>query len=302
MGILAKIKALVGLHAKSEEKPFISVVLLLRRPGALTQDMLHDAAVRAWGREFRAEDNECVLMEGALGIVTFENRMFHTINSAQLYVENPERMARELKEMRQQKVMREHAAWMSVNLLQPENPDVAEKAECYRRLCSLAAQFVDGLCLGVYLTEDEYLRPNDSTVRDALVSANPRKQIRCWENVPVISVKSTDSELKNAVGEARRRWPEFVQAFQNRKQDQPFSVKVPFTDGMNTEWMWVIVSELRGDFVAGELGNSPINVRGLREGDRVHVQAKDIGDWIYSDGLRPIGGFSVAIIAKSQAR
>jgi hypothetical protein len=129
MGILAKIKALVGLRAKSEEKPFISVVLLLRRPGALTQDMLYDAAVRAWGREFRAEDNECVLMEGALGIVTFENRMFHTINSAQPYVENPERMARELKEMRQQKVMREHAAWMSVDLLQPENPDVAEKAE-----------------------------------------------------------------------------------------------------------------------------------------------------------------------------
>jgi uncharacterized protein YegJ (DUF2314 family) len=66
--------------------------------------------------------------------------------------------------------------------------------------------------------------------------------------------------------------------------------------------MWVLVSELRGDLVAGELGNSPINVKGLREGDCVQVQAKDIGDWIYSDGQRPIGGFSVAIIAKSQTR
>jgi hypothetical protein len=47
MGILAKIKALIGIRAKPDEKPFISVVLLLRRPGALTQDMLHDAAVRA---------------------------------------------------------------------------------------------------------------------------------------------------------------------------------------------------------------------------------------------------------------
>src|SRR6266850_774834 len=125
------------------------------------------------GREFNTEDNELVVMQGPLGIVTFEKRIFHTINSERPYVENRERMARELKEMRQQKVIREHTAWMSVDLLQPENPDVAEKAACYRRLCSLAAQFVDGLCLGVYFTEDGYLRPNDSTLRDALVSETP---------------------------------------------------------------------------------------------------------------------------------
>jgi len=300
MEILDKIKALVGLRAGAEEKPFISVVVLLRRPGALTQDMLHDAAVRAWGREFSPEDNEFVAMQGPLGFVAFEKRTFHTINCDRPYVEDRERMARKLKEMRQQKVIREHTAWISVDSLQPENPDVTEKAECYQRLCSLSAQFVDGLCLGVYFTEDGYLRPNDSTLRDALVSEAPRKQVQDWENGPVISAKGTDGELKSAVAEARGRWPEFVQAFQNRKQDQPFSVKAPFTDGVNKEWMWVIVSELRGEIIAGALGNSPLNVKGLREGDYVEVQANDIDDWIYSDGQQPIGGFSVAILAKAK--
>ena len=287
MGILEKITSIFRKSPKSEERPFISVVLFLRRPSALTQEMLHDAAVRAWGREFIPEQNEYVLVQGPLGFINFEGRVLHTINSARPYVENPEKEARRLKEMRQQKVMREHKAWMSVDLLVPKSPAEPEKSLCYQRICSLAAQFADSVCQGVYFTEQQFLRPNDATLRDCLTSENPREEIRNWENVPVVSVGSKDSDLKTAVAEARRRWPEFVQAFRDRKSDQPFSVKAPFTDGVHTEWMWVMVSEIRGETVEGELGNSPVDVKKLREGDLVQVQAKEIGDWIYADEKRP---------------
>ena len=300
MAILDKIRSAFLIRPSSEEKPFISVVLFLRRPAALTEEMLREAAVRAWGREFRPEQNEYVVIQGPLGFITFEKRMIHTINSAQSYVDNPEKEARPLKEMRQQKIMKEHKAWMSFDLLTPKNPAEPEKAECYRRICSLAAQFTDSLCIGVYFTEQGYLRPNDATLRECLTSEDPRKEIKNWENVPVISVESENADLKNAVAEARRRWPEFVQAFRNRKPNQPFSVKAPFTDGTYTEWMWVIVSEIRGETVEGELGNRPVNVRNLREGDLVQIQAKEIGDWMYADEeRRPIGGFSVAALTKT---
>lgn len=298
MGISEKITSVFRRRPKSEEKTFISVVLLLRRPAALSEGMLHDSAVRAWGREFRPEQNEQVVVQGPLGIITFEGRIIHTINSARPYVDNPEKEARRLKEMRQQKIMKEHKAWMSFDLLAPQNPAEPEKAECYRRICSLAAQFADSVCLGVYFTEQRFLRSNDATLRDCLTSANPREEIKNWENVPVVT--ATKADLQNAVAEARRRWPEFVQAFGNRKPDQPFSVKAPFTDGVHTEWMWVMVSEIRGETVEGELGNNPVDVKNLREGDLVQVQAKDIGDWIYADERRnPVGGFSVAVLAKS---
>ena len=63
--------------------------------------------------------------------------------------------------------------------------------------------------------------------------------------------------------------------------------------------MWVIVIELRGDTVAGELGNTPVNVKGLREGAHVEVPATEIGDWIYGDGKQMVGGFSVKVLAES---
>jgi uncharacterized protein YegJ (DUF2314 family) len=63
--------------------------------------------------------------------------------------------------------------------------------------------------------------------------------------------------------------------------------------------MWVIVGEIRGDSVAGELGNAPVNVRGLREGAIVEVFATEIGDWIYGDRKQMAGGFSVKVLANT---
>jgi uncharacterized protein YegJ (DUF2314 family) len=204
--------------------------------------------------------------------------------------------------MRQQKALREQVAWMSIDLLQPQDPPRQEKEECYRRMCSLAAELIDESCLAVFLPEQGCFRVHDSNLREALTSSDPLNQIKHVEHVPVVPIEGTDAALEKAVAEARRRWPEFVQAFETRKKGQKFSVKAPFTDGKNTEWMWVIVSEIRGDTVAGELGNKPVSVKGLHEGARVEVLAPRIGDWIYGDGKHGVGGFSIKVLVKSMKK
>jgi uncharacterized protein YegJ (DUF2314 family) len=299
MSILNKIKSLFVRPAQPAEKDPISVVLLLSKPSALDEPLLRETAARAWGRELDPSRNEFAVISGPLAMLSFERRMFHIICLAKPYFDDPEAAARAANELRQQKAIREQVAWMSIDLLRPENPTPSEKDECYRRLCSFAAALLDESCLAVYLPEFGYFRVHDSTLREALVSNDPLNRLKDAEHVPVVPIESTDGELEEAVAEARRRWPEFVQAFRSRKKNEAFAVKASFTDGENTEWMWVIVSEIRGDTVAGELGNAPVNVGGLQEGAMVEVSAAEIGDWMYRDGKRDVGGFSVKVLTKS---
>jgi uncharacterized protein YegJ (DUF2314 family) len=100
--------------------------------------------------------------------------------------------------------------------------------------------------------------------------------------------------LQAAVGEAQLRWPDFVQAFQRRRPNQNFSVKALFTDGEHGEWMWVVVSAIKGEAIQGKLGNTPVEVRGLHVGDPVTIQASEIGDWVYGNGKEIVGGFSLS--------
>ncbi|HKN76729.1 MAG TPA: DUF2314 domain-containing protein [Candidatus Acidoferrum sp.] len=299
MRVLDRIKSLFGRQAKSAEKGPISVVLLLNEPAAITEEVLRQAAAHAWGREFDPARNEFIVLNGPLGILTFEGRMIHLIRVPKPYFDDPEGAARAAKELRLQKAIRDQTAWMSLDLLQPQNPAGPEKDECYRQICSLAAQLVDDSCLAVYIPQTGDIRVYDSALREALASNNPLKQIKHAEYVPVVPIEGTDAALEKAVAEARRRWPEFVQAFNTRKKGQRFSVKAKFSDGQNTEWMWVIVSEIRGDTVAGELGNEPVGVKGLHEGAPVKVPAAELGDWIYGDKKQMVGGFSVKVLANA---
>jgi hypothetical protein len=50
MSILDKIKSLFRRRPNLADDPPISAVLLLSKPAVLTEDLLHQAATRAWGR------------------------------------------------------------------------------------------------------------------------------------------------------------------------------------------------------------------------------------------------------------
>jgi uncharacterized protein YegJ (DUF2314 family) len=113
---------------------------------------------------------------------------------------------------------------------------------------------------------------------------------------------SVDRRLLAAVREARRRWPEFVAAFENRESGQLFSVKVPVRQGKQIEYMWLSVSALEHEMLYGRLDNEPVMMKQLHAGDRLLVLVRDLNDWLYTRGDTLAGGFTIEVLANTPKR
>jgi uncharacterized protein YegJ (DUF2314 family) len=292
--LLSKFKSLLGFAPA--ERPLISVVLHFHRPMPLPDEVLHTAITRSWGRDVRKDLNEHIVNRPPICFIKFEGAVLMLSNVRKPYcpAEYLEQALSEFPELRQKKVVKEHKAFLSIDLQSPEAPRKSVKDEWYRRMCRLAAEFVDANCMGVYFPETRHLRPYDGEVKNALRSQRPLQEMTKWGEPPVVLIEEDDPRLQAAVGEAQLRWPDFVQAFQRRRPNQNFSVKALFTDGEHGEWMWVVVSAIKGEAIQGKLGNTPVEVRGLHVGDPVTIQASEIGDWVYGNGKEIVGGFSLS--------
>jgi len=298
MSLLKRIKSWARLGRK-KEAPLISVVLLLRTRVHVTDELLHGAIANAWGRDIRKEDNEYVVNKPPICFVKFEDMVLLINNVGKPYVTEEYRhqhASSEFREKRQLRAVMEHRAFFTVDLMHPKDPTRGVKQECYRRICSLAAEFVDDNCMAASFPETGHLRPYDAELKNALKSDSPLKAVTQWEQVPVIMMEEDDAKLRAAAEEARRRWPEFVAAFRKRDGDQLFSIKAPFRDSEEVEWMWVAVSQITEEAVEGNLGNAPVNLHNIREGDHVRIPISSIADWGYLVGDKMVGGFSVKVL------
>ena len=106
-----------------------------------------------------------------------------------------------------------------------------------------------------------------------------------------------------AAEEAKRRWPEFVAAFNERRPGRTCAVKyaAPIKGGGH-EQIWIMVTALDGDTISGTLANRPVEDIGLKIGDAVKIQAADVKDWLFNDGGVMTGGFSVATLRNAAGK
>ena len=81
---------------------------------------------------------------------------------------------------RQKRVAHEHKAFLAIDLRSPKDPGRTVKNACYRRMVSLASEFVDANCLGIYIPETGHMRPNDEHVIDALRGDRPLRELEKW--------------------------------------------------------------------------------------------------------------------------
>lgn len=110
-----------------------------------------------------------------------------------------------------------------------------------------------------------------------------------------IPVKDTDPALVAARDAARKRWPEFVQAFRARK-GQDFIVKAPITRGDFTEHIWITVLDVDGEVISGRLANEPYDLAGLKLGSTIVVRIDAIDDWEYTIDGKTRGYFTKAAV------
>lgn len=120
--------------------------------------------------------------------------------------------------------------------------------------------------------------------------------------MPTVKVAVGDPEVMASREKAQRTLSDFfAKTFPPAPGTSSHSVKIALRDGTTTEWVWV--GQLRdtgSGRYAGTLGNRPVGVTGYREGQQVEFRREDVGDWLYRNGDRMAGGYSVCLLVARQ--
>ena len=279
------------------DEPMVAFVLLLSQPRQLDAADVAAAVKRAWEEPDEADqpDTDDAVMGQPPHFIVRAGKFAVLVNVfPEPYVSEPEREAEQIADLRLRQAFAAHRAWLSAGLLGPL--EGLDRQKVYQHLGKLIAELVDDDCLAIYATETGNVNVISDEVLEHLRGDDPLAGVKSRTVAPVIGVPEDDPRMAAAVAEARRRWPEFVSAFANRRDDQVFSIKAPITVGGNTEFIWIVVTSIDGDVIRGTLGNEPMGLQGLSVNDTVSVELKDLNDWMYEENGKFIGGFTVELL------
>lgn len=282
--------------------PLQSFVLLLQSPRNLTVDQLRQKIAVALGVVCDTDNPQAIntIIDTPPAFrIRVDGYSFHVNNSNRPYIEQTENTPANIPNVRLQQVVREHAAWLSVDLL--EAPANATPEDIYRRLGRITASLADDDCVGLCCPETSQLNVWHPTLVEYLKGVNPRRAVAELVDVPAVRVAADDTQMEEATHKANAMWSVFVNAFDQRHRDQTFAIKVPFTDGQETEYMWLLVSEINDENVTGTLDNDPIYLRNIHAGDTIMVAIEQVNDWLYTDNGEIVGGFTTETLSKQMA-
>ena len=279
-----------------------SFVLLLRSPRNLTIEQFRHTVERALEVTFTQKDSHTI--DTITDIpptlrVRVDGYMFRVNNAASPYIDQTENTPENIPNVRLQQMVRDHTAWLSVDVL--ESPNNATFDDIYRRLGRMIAALSGDDCVGLCCPETNQLNLWRADLIAYLQSDTPLQALAELTEVPAIRVTANDTQMQEASQKANSMWSVFVHAFEQRHSDQTFAVKAPFTDGQETEYMWLIVCEITDEAVIGTLDNDPIYLRNIGAGSLVSVALDQVNDWLYTDGGELVGGFTTEAITKQIA-
>jgi len=288
---------------ESDDKPtsMISLVLLLREPRYLEARILAPIVSSAWGQEFSGGDdaeegcNRFVVGESPMFMVQCPEGFFIIHNFPSPYFDDTAKAADHLQELRMHKAVKNHQAWIAVDLMQPHD-EAATPESFYPQIARLVAELADDKVLALFHPDSGKITAWDQSLTDKLRGPDALEVFGEMPHPPVIDVKDDDPRMAAAVAEARERWPEFVESFK-RREGRNYSVKAPITVGEVTEFIWIEVIGLEPEYIHGKLGNDPVDLGDMKLGDQVEVPLKDLNDWAFIRDDKPVGLFTMKVLA-----
>jgi uncharacterized protein YegJ (DUF2314 family) len=161
-------------------------------------------------------------------------------------------------------------------------------------MAQIAAALTDDSVFLYYDWTTRRMCLNDPEILELLAAGNLDEAIQDIGDV-VVNLDYNDQKMIEAVEEAKRRWPEFVEAFAKRGEE-PFLAKVRFEHGENVEHMWVEVTACDLESVTGVVANRPFKIPKPKEGDMVTASIDDLSDWLMLLEDGPAGGFVEQIL------
>ncbi|MEX2579670.1 MAG: DUF2314 domain-containing protein [Verrucomicrobiales bacterium] len=235
-------------------------------------------------------------------MVRIPQGLFAVLVSERPYIENPKSFAREtIRDKRLRSAVEEHRAWLSVDLMDDAtDPDRTEEA--YDVIGKILASMAGPDCLALYCPELQRCNEFDFSLIETLSGGDPLRLFDEPTFEPIIEISDNDPRMAAAVEEAVRRWPEFVEAFRARHEDDSdhYIVKAEFREGKRSEYMWVTVSDIAEDEVTGILMNDPHELLDIHRGASVSFPLDRLNDWIHpgtKDGSH-VGGFTLDVLAE----
>jgi uncharacterized protein YegJ (DUF2314 family) len=113
----------------------------------------------------------------------------------------------------------------------------------------------------------------------------------------VTKVADDDPRMNAAMDKARASVNEFIAALESPRPGQTdFTVKMAFSDGSNTEHMWLAPVTYDGKAFHGAVSNDPTSVNNVRMGQQVEVSPSKISDWMYLDHGKVVGGQTLRVL------
>lgn len=101
----------------------------------------------------------------------------------------------------------------------------------------------------------------------------------------IVSVRSADDEIENAIASARNSLPDILERF-IAGELEAFTVKVRISDGQNTEHFWLSDPKYQDGTFTGTIEAEPQSVSGVTEGQVYEASIDDVTDWMHlRDGL-----------------
>ena len=301
----------------TDDEPLRSVVLLLREPIFLDAAILKGIAQRAWVDDSDSGLDIEITSLGSIPdpdgrpdagvdgqrdehfVILFRDFVFTVHVVPWPYVSNKEEAAT-MPDMRKRLLFLQHEAWVSCDLMTivGENDDTSKEREAYRYMGRFIAELIDDRALLIYLPAYGVLHAVGEDTAAALRGTDPIETLKATDLLPMVSVDADDEEMRAAEAEARRRFSDFVRAFE-AQAGSCFSVKAPVRYEDKVEYIWIEVDAIEGGFIYGRLGNDPHDLGPMKIGDRVRVAVDELNDWCYFDeNDELVGGFTIPILAK----
>lgn len=117
---------------------------------------------------------------------------------------------------------------------------------------------------------------------------------------PVTLVESGDSQMNAAIETARATVDDFIAALEApRPSRSDYSVKVRIADGELAEHMWILPVRYENGKFHGTINNEPNQLTTVGLGDEVSVAKEEISDWMYVEGDKLVGGYTLRAVRAS---
>ncbi len=287
------------------DSPMVSLVLLQRQPKYMESMILAKHVESAWGGDYSNDDEEAadgfVVGDDPVFMIKTELGMFLMHNHAATYWTDVDEVVESITELRLRKAVEDHQAWLSVDFLSASDgePNIPK---AYSMIMSLILELADEDTLAIFRPESMDINVWSDEMAARLLEPDAYKQIAELDNAPVVRVSADDPAMQLAVATAKERWPEFLEAFQNRVSNEGFAIKAKVTVGDSSEFIWIDVVGIEPHYVHVNLANDPVELGDLRLGSRVEVPLEDLCDWCYFVGEQPVGLFTLEAIKMSQGK